>query len=279
LKVGSVLIWGVLSIVLVVSNKAAWGSPHTGIRSKNVVVQEYWSNNRPFYVIANLSDSTVTISVREYRHWGTKNGHYGSIAAEWQIATKEVAFVSASILTLSQYVQFLSNGKPIGLLVPMRPTFPERPEGLVTTESSMNYWGGQQNRRCWFEQSSVEVLAESDIEITLVLRLDAGEFLFGNYVSLLKYTNPGKNLNLDSDILPLPILVPIRATCETLSITTENDVLIIAPPNPEGDISFHRIKLYYKTPRVDRPTPVAIVGIHDSGIGKYHVARMFVVVP
>ncbi len=273
------LVWCFVLIVFVVSAQGAFASPYCGIGGKSIIVQEYWQNNRPFYAIANLTDKEVTVAVRRYNRNIGKEFQNNAIAAEWKLAANGTTFVPASILTLSPYVEFLLDGKPIGLLTPMRPNLDKSLEGLVRTESCMNYWGGGQDPGYWFEQSSIELPASSDVEITLILRRDAGVLTFGDYGPLLQYISGGKDTDVNRYILPLPLIVPTGATCKTLCVTIANDVLIIDSPDPEGDILAHRVKLFLRTPTVDRPTPVAIAGHRDTEFGNYRVTRMFVVVP
>lgn len=264
-----------------------------GITGNSIFLQEYWAEGKPFYAIANLTGQRGQIVLRASSvhddgvHFTDKE--YGSTLLNFSAAADTVVFLESQVATNMKgslnsrtihLIDVLLNDKTVGCLKP-RSTPEQTIACKVMTDANMNYWGGGADGSVWFEQESMIWKGNRDISITLAIVTNSGDVGFGPYDQLGKFiaSDPKMGSGNYTYDLPVPLLLPRKATCASLNVS-ENDGVYSVNSNAPSPERVNKVVLTFHTPKVTRTTPVIVSGFRHRGPGSgAWVTRMLVVEP
>lgn len=264
-----------------------------GITNRGIFVQEYWDEGKPFYAIANLTGQQSHIALRASsdRDDGVHftDHEYGATLLDFTATAGAVVFLETAVATnmnepdgtrTIHSVDVLLNDKTVGCLSP-RTSPRQTTVSKIMTDANMNYWGGGADGSVWFEQESMIWKGDHDITITLAIVTNSGDVGFGPYDQLGKFiaSDPKMGSGNYTYDLPVPLLLPEKATCASLNVS-ENDGVYSVNSNAPSAERVNKVVLTFHTPRVTRATPVIVSGFRHRGPGSgAWVTRMLVVEP
>lgn len=231
------------------------GAQMTGIGldwNQNIFIQEYWLAGQPRYAIANQGGAAARIAAYQAQT-GKK------IAGPWEVPARQVSYVDASGLVGENLIALkLESGKSLGMLqAPRLPAGPAPATKTIVTIDGLNGSGGR-SEDLWIEQPSLTFKPESTATITLVVRSNVGEISFG-----------------------LEKLPRLEAACDTLTVKTSEERVVIDTSRPTPDIAYNRVTLRFRTPKADHPMMMVVDGWHWSAgrKGGHGVTRGIVIDP
>ncbi|MBM4038300.1 MAG: hypothetical protein FJ290_07290 [Planctomycetes bacterium] len=239
-------------------------------------VQEYWRDGKPRYLIANLTRVAAKITVQTVNIDAREGGQafreknplpqkpIETLAGPWEVPAGGLADVDASPLLGKGLVEFRAGDKRLGLLeAPKAP--PAQPASGVATSCGINGSGGRQ-RGMWCEQAALRAAAKAEFEVKLVTAANQGTIKFS------KKAKPG------ADARPAELAL-LEATCDTLTVTSTDDAVVIDTGKPLKDQPWHTAMLRFKAPDVSAATLVTFGGWVQHGGGGYWLIRGLVVEP
>jgi hypothetical protein len=241
-----------------------------------IFVQEYWQGGKPRYLIANLTREAAKVSVQP---WQMPNMREGGVLREivavppkpgeplagpWEVPAGGVADVDASPLLGKTLVEFRSGDKRLGLLEAPKAPVAKPPTG-VATSYGINGSGGRQGQM-WCEQAALRVPAGADLEVKLVTAPNQGT---------IKFSKKGKAAG---DARPAELAL-VGAACDTLTVTSTDDAVVIDTGKPLKDQATHTAVLRLKAPDVAALTLVTFGGWVQHGGGGYWLIRGVLVDP
>ncbi len=241
-----------------------------------IFVQEYWQGGKPRYLIANLAREAAKVSVHPWQMPNMREGGMlrelaaaapkaaEPLAGPWELPAGGVADVDASPLLGKNLVEFRAGDKRLGLLEAPKPLAAE-PSGKIATSCGINGSGGRQ-ARMWCEQATLHALAGADLEVRLITAAGEGTIKFS------RKPKPG------ADLRPAELGLG-KAACDTLTITSTDDAVVIDTGKALKEQPWHTVSLRFKAPAVSAPTLVMFSGWVQHGGGGYGLTRGFVVEP
>ncbi len=239
-------------------------------------VQEYWQGGKPRYLIANLTREAAKVSVQSWQMPNMREGGVlrelaavppkpvETLAGPWEVPAGGAVDVDASPLLGKNLVEFRAGDKRLGLLEAPKP-LPAEPSGKTATSCGINGSGGRQ-ARMWCEQEALRVAAGADVEVKLVTAAGQGTIKFS------RKAKPG------ADSRPAELALG-GAACDTLTITSTADAVVIDTSKPLKDQPWHTAVLRFKAPDVSAATLVTFGGWVQHGGGGYWVIRGLLVEP
>ncbi len=117
-----------------------------------------------------------------------------------------------------------------------------------------------------------------DIQLSLIIRDKCGVLVLGAYSALWSFINPDSDLK-DERLPSLLQLEPIDGDCTTLPIQSTGPLLIVDSDLADSDERLNQVSIRFRTPSVDRATPVTIYGYRRSSNMSHWISRMIVVEP
>ncbi len=285
------LIW-VVSIMGSVESSRSW-IIGTGIQECGIFVQEFWDDDEPYYLVANVTDTLTSIRVHEF--FTILDGRMpqtqtGAFLSAWELPARSFARYPATDYEDFQYIKLVAEGIFPGIFVPMvrKPgagnvstTSSER----IRTESNMNHTGGNfgpsggaHGRTIWFEHESMRFPSDQDIQLSLIIRGKCGVLALGTCSALWSFIDPDSEFE-DEWIPALLQLEPIDGKCLTLPIQSSGPLLIVDSDLADSDERLNQVSIRFRTPSVDRATPVAIYGHRRTSNMSHWISRMIVVEP
>ncbi|QDU95892.1 hypothetical protein [Lignipirellula cremea] len=195
---------------------------------KNIFVQEYWSEGKPYYAIANKTDSDQTIVCVAYRG-------QAKLAGPWKAPANSVVHVDASPLIGKDLVQFdLEGGSSLGLMA-APPAPGDIPQAPVVSFDGLNGSGGR-HTDIWVEQNATTFTSGKPVELRMQIPGTQGELM------------------VKKGDLPA-----IEVVCDTLKVTPGKNggfTLDFAKPTKAQDV--HTVVLKFVAPTVKSPTMLTV---------------------
>lgn len=136
---------------------------------KNIFVQEYWSEGKPFYAIANKTDTDQTLTCLAYQG-------KAKLSDPWKVPAHSVVHVDASALVGKDLLQFdLASGGSLGLMA--SPTTPkEFPKAPIVSYDGLNGSGGR-HADIWVEQDAKTFESGKPVELRIQIPSDRAELI------------------------------------------------------------------------------------------------------
>ena len=202
---------------------------------KQIFVQEVYKDGVPHYLIANLGDKEVTITLFEKRSDTV-------LAGPWKIAGKSVEFKEIKNLAGKEMVTFkLADGAALGMI--FAPGDEKPAKTAIVSYYGLNGSGGRQVNQ-WVEQKSEMVKGGEVLELTLKLPAKVGTIRFG-----------AESVNDD-----IRSLSPFEVVSPSLSIAAKDKVFEIDTQKPLKAETLHTVTLRFRVPEVESPTMFMING-------------------
>jgi hypothetical protein len=221
---------------------------------KNIFLQEVWKEKVPYYVIANLGNTDVTVSVFD-------RSNNKLLAGPWKIAGKSVATQDVSKLIDKDLIDLrLADGSALGIL--FGPRLPKVAAKGIASFDGLNGSGGR-SETTWIEQSNDTVKAGEVFEVKLKVVANSGQISF-----------PPQPAKLEA----ITVLTPFEVVSDTLPVAKDknNEVDSNKPIKAEA---LHTVTLRFHAPAVEAPTMVMIQGLRQYTNGSAGLVRGVVVVP
>ncbi|HUT34264.1 MAG TPA: hypothetical protein VNE39_12335 [Planctomycetota bacterium] len=268
--------WAVFLLACVLLGEVVAMSIGVGLDWRTgLFVQEYWQGGKPRYLIANLTREAARVSVQSYQMPDMREGRLReqappprkpveTLAGPWEVPASGVADVDASALLGKGLVEFRAGDKRLGLLEAPK-ALPAEPSGGIATTYGINGSGGRQ-ARMWCEHQALRIAAGADLEVKLVTATDQGTIKFS------RKAKPGADSR--------PAELPLReAACDTLTIASTADAVVIDTAKPLKDQPWHTVVLRLKAPDASAATLVTFGGWVQHKGGGYWLIRGLVVEP
>ncbi len=141
---------------------------------------------------------------------------------------------------------------------------------ISVTTHGINGSGGRQSRM-WCEHPALRVPAGTNIEVELLTAPDQGT------LKLSRKATPAREKD---GIVTYPgHLPPSEAICDTLTITSTADAIVIDTSKPLKDQAIHTVVLRLKAPEVSAPTLITFGGVVQHRGGSYWLIRALLIEP
>lgn len=224
---------GIGAVAAVAGTLAAWGMMiAVGLDwRQNYFIQEYWQDGKPFFLIANQTDTDNTVAVTDHK----AQGPVKTLAGPWPVKAHQIVTVDATALVGQELVGVqLGNGTGLGLVnAPVAPPAELKATGLLSTYG-LNGSGGRQ-LDAWVETQGPLLTGGTTTEVRLHLPASAGELV------ITKENNPG-----------------IKVAAEGLKVVETAKDFTLDVQHPAQAAASYTVVLTLPLPAVKQPTMVVL---------------------